>query len=135
MKRSERGSNLVEFALVTFFILIPILAGATDLGRAFHDYIAIANASREGARYGSRFPALTTQIRATVKTEASGAGVNLADADITISFPDGPTSGKRIIVSINHSMPTIFGGILGVGAIPMTTKTEMIIYGPDIQGP
>ena len=55
MKRSERGSNLVEFALVAP-VLVFLLIGIADVGRAFYDYISITNAVREGARYATRHP-------------------------------------------------------------------------------
>jgi Flp pilus assembly protein TadG len=55
MSKQERGSSLTELALI-----LPVLAlmvmGIVDLGRAFHDYVVITNASRVGARYASRFP-------------------------------------------------------------------------------
>jgi Flp pilus assembly protein TadG len=53
MERSERGSNLVEFALV-LPLLVLILAGMADVGRAFNSYMVITNGAREGARAASR---------------------------------------------------------------------------------
>ena len=61
MKRSERGANLVEFAIV-LPLLVLILAGLADLGRAFYNYMVITNAAREGAR-GRRAPPLAHQRR------------------------------------------------------------------------
>jgi Flp pilus assembly protein TadG len=46
-----RGQTLVEFALV-IPILIVMLMGIFDLGRAIFAYNAITNAAREGARLG-----------------------------------------------------------------------------------
>jgi uncharacterized repeat protein (TIGR01451 family) len=37
-------------------ILLLIFAGAADLGRAFYAYVAIENAAKEGALFGSRVP-------------------------------------------------------------------------------
>ena len=56
--RDARGANLVEFALALLLLLL-ILGGIADLGRAFHIYIAMANGAREGARYGARLPCTT----------------------------------------------------------------------------
>ena len=55
MLRSERGQNLVELALV-LPLLILLLAGIADVGRAFFSYIQLTNAAREGARAASRLP-------------------------------------------------------------------------------
>jgi hypothetical protein len=54
-RRRLRGQSLVEFALVAPILLL-IFAGAADLGRAFYAYVAIENAAKEGALYGSRVP-------------------------------------------------------------------------------
>ncbi len=74
MKRGERGANLVEFAIVTIFILLPLFAGIVDLGRAFYGYIVITNAAREAARYGTRLPLETANIQAKALTEITNSG-------------------------------------------------------------
>ena len=48
-RRNERGVELVEFSLM-LPILLVILAGLWDFGRAYRTYQAITNAAREGAR-------------------------------------------------------------------------------------
>ena len=48
----ERGASLVEMALV-MNLLFLFLVGVADFGRAFYTYITIANAAREGARFGA----------------------------------------------------------------------------------
>ena len=53
--RRSRGQALVELALVMPIFLL-LIAGAIDLGRLFYAYVAIVNASKEGALYGARHP-------------------------------------------------------------------------------
>lgn len=48
----KQGQSLVEFALL-LPVLVLILVGVFDLGRAFHALITISNAGREAARYGT----------------------------------------------------------------------------------
>ena len=48
-RRRGTGQSLAEFALV-FPVVILILFGAIDLGRAVYAYNTVANAAREGAR-------------------------------------------------------------------------------------
>ena len=50
MAASSEGVALVEFALVVPILLI-LLVGILDTGRAVNAYVTISNASREGARY------------------------------------------------------------------------------------
>ena len=55
-RRNRRlGQSLVEFALVAPLLLL-VFAAAADLGRAFYGYVAVENAAKEGAFYGSRVP-------------------------------------------------------------------------------
>ncbi len=49
------GQSLAEFALVTPILLL-VFAGAADFGRAYYAYVAIENAAKEGALFGSRAP-------------------------------------------------------------------------------
>ncbi len=51
-RSKERGQSLVELALI-LPVLILVLLGILDFGRAFYAYNAISNAAREGARYGT----------------------------------------------------------------------------------
>lgn len=49
----ERGQNFVEMAL-TLPIIMVLFFGMIEIGFAIHSYIVVANATREGARFGSR---------------------------------------------------------------------------------
>jgi len=52
--RSERGSVSVEFAILVPVLLI-IAFGIIDFGHAWYMKQTVTDASREGARYGSRY--------------------------------------------------------------------------------
>lgn len=53
--RNAAGQGLAEFAIVLPVLLI-IIIGLFDVGRAFFTLIVVTNASREGARYLSIYP-------------------------------------------------------------------------------
>jgi Flp pilus assembly protein TadG len=55
----SKGQSLVEFALL-LPILVLIIFGVLELGRAFFAFIAITNAAREGARTFTFRPDVTT---------------------------------------------------------------------------
>lgn len=55
----RQGQGLVEFALL-LPILVLIVFGVLELGRAFFAFIAISNAAREGARVFTFRPDVTT---------------------------------------------------------------------------
>jgi len=77
----ERGSSLVEGALVAIFILIPLLAGAIDFGRAYFLSIEVANAAKAGAQFGAQS---TGSLNATGITGMQIAATNEAP-DISAS--------------------------------------------------
>ncbi len=51
--KKEHGQNFVELAL-TLPIIIVLFFGMIEIGFAVHSYIVVANAAREGARFGGR---------------------------------------------------------------------------------
>lgn len=131
IRRNANGQGLIEMALV-FMLLLLIVAGAVDFGRAFNNYIIITNASREGARYASRFPADQTGIRQAAIDEAANSGIILTPSDVGIN-PSGtvPVGGEPIRVIVTYSFPTILGGVFGYGTLPLSTSTEMVVFGLD----
>ncbi len=90
------GQGIVEFALV-IPILLTMIFGIFEAGRAMWIYSAVTTASREAARYGSSvsdndsgtpFYLDCTGIRAAAKR--IGAVGNVGDEDISISYDNGP---------------------------------------------
>ena len=51
-KKQESGQSLVEVA-ISMTVLLILLAGIVDLGRAFFTYITLRDAAQEGASYAS----------------------------------------------------------------------------------
>jgi len=54
-RASRRGAAAIEFAIV-LPILLTVLLGATDFGRFSYSAIAVSNAARSGAAFGSMNP-------------------------------------------------------------------------------
>ncbi len=131
--RGQRGANLIEMALVTT-LLILLFGGIVDLGRAFHSYIVITNAAREGARMGSHFPDREDLIVAAAIQEAATSGVELLPGDVDVDFPAGAdTAGNPIRVTVVHEVPMFLGGIFGYGtSLTLTGYAEMVIFGRDL---
>jgi Flp pilus assembly protein TadG len=142
MVRDERGSNLIEMALVTMFVLLPLMALTVDIGRVFHDYLIITNAAREGARLGARVPCnatnhalLQTAIQDAVIQEASNSGVTLAAGNVTI-LPDPvgdgcAAAGSAIDVTVTYTYATIMGSFVGHSTFTLTSKASMLVFGND----
>lgn len=97
--RPERGAALVEFTLV-LPLLLALVFGIVDFGRAFQSWITITNAAREGARLGATgadASAICSRVQAT-------AGVS--GATCTVSGVPGTTGGD-VSVKVDYTLNLI----------------------------
>jgi Flp pilus assembly protein TadG len=80
-------------------VLVMIVLGAIDFGRAFYAYIAASSAAHEAAVYASRFPGAdtTTNALATV-VSAESSGFLVVGPTPT---PGGPAANKPLTTSGN----------------------------------
>ena len=53
-KNGESGQSLIELALVSIFIMVPLLIGAGEFARAAYAYIEVSNAARAAVQYGAQ---------------------------------------------------------------------------------
>ena len=90
--RRQRGQSLIEFAL-SAVVLLLLVGGLADIGRAEFTSEALSNAAREGARHGAWFDAPTqshpylddAQIKAAVDA-------NLAAISLPASVLENPSN-------------------------------------------
>ena len=123
----ERGASLVETALVVMLLMFMV-AGIVDVGRAFAGYIVVVNASREGARYASRYPFHQAGIVAAVETETTDNGLPAAAVSVGVAGLNGD-AGQPIGVTVNYQMATVLGQIIGLPSINLSSTTRMVIFG------
>jgi hypothetical protein len=84
-------------------ILVLILSGMIDLGRAYFSYIAIADAATEGATFGATFPDKSSgEVRDRV-VEASGGQVSI-DPSLVSIITD--TQTITVTVGFEHTLLT-----------------------------
>jgi len=123
----DLGQSLVELALI-LPVLMLILMGIVDFGRAFNARIIITNAAREGARYGAMHPADEGGIKDRVINEAAGSGISIEADDVEVEFPNGtsePGNPIRVTVTYDFSLitPLLFGGDTTI-----RSSVEMVIF-------
>ena len=91
-RQRSRGQSLAEFGLV-LPILLLVMMGILDFGRAVFAYNTLSNAARDGARVAIVDQTVTAGIPAGAKEAADqsiGLGVNPAtDVDVVYKQPDG----------------------------------------------
>lgn len=95
-----RGQSLVEFALLLPLLLLIVL-GVADLGRAFQALIAVTNASREGARQGVFNPSDQPAMVNAAVMEAATLGITINPANVTVTCSPC-TRGNPLRVTVRY---------------------------------
>ena len=101
--RGQTGAATVEFALV-LVVLIPLLMGIVEFGRAYNAKLAMQHAVREGVRVWA-----TAQGEADVLQQTRDAVINAATPTITIAEgdvnpgPEGCVPGQPTSVTATYA--------------------------------
>ncbi len=99
MKDLERGQSLVELA-VSFMLIMFILAGVVDIGRAYFFMISMRDAVQEGVIYASAYPDDIASIEERVRYSSTGP-LNFtvfpsSDIDVSWNIDGNPYSEGTI---------------------------------------
>lgn len=130
--RSERGQSLTELAL-TSVILLTLMAGVLDIGRAYYTFLALRDAAAEGAAYGSFEPTDHAEIENRVRRESPSGMISWDDATITINVIGQACRGGGIEVTaeIDYTILTPFiGAIAGTQSLPLRASVTNTILAP-----
>ena len=119
-----RGQSLVEFAL-TLSLLMLILLGMLDLGRAYNAYVIITNAARNGAYFGSFHPTDSSGIKQRVVLEAQDSGVALTTSNVTIATTGVSLTPIAVTVNYNFDLMTAF--LPGLEVLTLHSTAKMMI--------
>ncbi len=90
--KQERGQSLVELA-VSFMLIMFVLCGAVDIGRAYFAMISMRDAVQEGVIFASANPDDVDNIENRVRYSSTGPldFTTFPSADIDISWNIGGT--------------------------------------------
>ena len=116
---SERGAVAVEFALLVP-VLVLLVLGIMEFGRAYNAQVSLSNAAREGARVMA-ISNDATAARSAAKSAAVSLNPKLLDTNFTFSA-SSCTSGAQMSVTIKYTLKTLTGiagpfAMEGVGAM------------------
>jgi hypothetical protein len=116
--KREEGQSLVEMTVGLVFLLIIVLI-LFEMGMLFYSYIAVLNASREGAVYASLVPDMNDEQYVHYKTitsaEAEAAGLNTDPSFFVVDrpeTPDGIDPLDRVIVRVHYQIINPTQGIV-----------------------
>lgn len=106
------GQALVEFALILPLLLLLVI-GLVEFGRAWNAFHVITDAAREGARTAVVADATITQdsVFNVIRTALQRAALDADDATIVLSGVDGAT-GEPARVEIRYPYRFMFLGPL-----------------------
>ena len=130
--QSEKGQSLVEMAM-SLVILMLLVGGVVDMGRAFFTFMALRDSVQEGALYGSINPTLTQEIKNHVLNSSNMVPDMIASDDITVTVVGTACTGNGIRVTAIYpdfpiTMP-FMGAILGQ-TIPISATVVDTILSP-----
>ncbi|MDQ0868555.1 Flp pilus assembly protein TadG [Arthrobacter sp. V1I9] len=119
---SERGAAAVEFAILLPLLLMLVL-GTIEFGRAYNAQITLTNAARDGVRY---MAIVKDPAEAKKKAQAAAASVStIPTSDIKLST-EVCSEGAQVTLTIKYNLSTITGI---AGPFPMTGKGVMLCGG------
>ncbi|MFC1996195.1 TadE/TadG family type IV pilus assembly protein [Chloroflexota bacterium] len=107
----ERGQSLVELA-ISMTVLLILLAGLVDLGRAFFTYITLRDAAQEGASYASVIK--TEPLSGSDEVTAYCAGITdrvlITSKDLDGGVSNGPINLETLADAGEVTVQTHFNG-------------------------
>jgi len=128
------GQSAVEFALVLPVILL-LIAGVIEFGRAFFTYAQLLQAAQEGARYGAVLGHYKSdaEITSRVQQIAPGGAADPVSVSATVSATNSAavtaanrTRGNVLTVSATHSYSAIIP-FFPVSLLSMSGRASMVI--------
>lgn len=102
MKRTgkeERGQSLVEMAILLPLLLL-LMIGLLDLGRAYYVIVALRDAADEGASYASIAPTDVSGVQARV-ADATGGLITVNPGNVSVTAPT-LAAGRPVTVTVNY---------------------------------
>ena len=108
---NRRGGSTIEFALACL-VVMPVMMGTFDLGRAVYIQSAVSVAAQEGARYGIVHEDDTGGIQSAALRLAIGLDPSLLS--VAVTYPD--SMSVEVVVSYQFTAVTPgIGALLGGG--------------------
>ena len=127
--RRNRGQSIIEFALILPLLLL-VLFGITEFGRAWMVSNILTSAAREGCRLAVVTAPDSTLVFARVTQVCDAAGVT--PTAIILIPPDPLDLERRVSVTVQANFVVIPGTFLGTfsGTIPLSVTSVMRFEGP-----
>lgn len=119
--RREDGQSIVEFAFIMPFLVFLLLA-ITQFGLAFHNYLAITDAARVGARAAAvnRASGPCDAARTAIQNTVSATQWGVISGRINCSPASPGATGTSYTISITYPFTIGLPGMFGLPALSQT---------------
>lgn len=129
----QSGQSLIEFA-ISLVILLILLAGLIDTGRALFTYLALRESAEEGALYGSTDPTNNTAIQSRALHSSDMVRGLEPDVTVQVNITGMACTGNAIAVTVTYAnfpitMPFL-GTIIGRQTISISATATNTILRP-----
>ena len=138
-RRERRAASAIELAII-LPLLMTIALGCVDFGRFAYTYIAVTNAAREGAAYGSTTPfvpsggqnanqlAWRTALEVRIAEEIDGVP-GFDASQITVQYTDPiiteENGRRRLRITVSYPFQTIVNWPPIPNTVLLTRTVEM----------
>jgi hypothetical protein len=122
--RQERGGIAVEFALIIPALLLLVF-GIVDFGHAWYMDHLLSNASREGARYGTRFATISGTTQRLLPRDLAPSIANYVK---NTSAENGPQGGWGLAALL----PTDANPVVEPSGLGWTETVSTALAGKDL---
>jgi Flp pilus assembly protein TadG len=121
--RGDVGQDLLEAAMI-LPVLLLILLGIMEFAIIIFSYDSVANAAREGARFGIVHPNDAAGIEAAARASASG----LDPAALQVIIPPPGNQTVRVTVTYRHDLLTgpVIDAIGGNPEVLLSSEAIMV---------
>lgn len=124
------GAGAVEFAF-TLPILLLVVAGIAELGRAIYTGDVLANAVREAGRSAivrgsaSGSPMTVSQVEDLVRTRA--ATLTTSDVAVTVTYSPNNDPGSQVTIQARYPFAFVVPPFSSFGPITIARATNLYI--------
>jgi Flp pilus assembly protein TadG len=124
LRSADRGAVAVEFALI-LPILIVLVFGIIDFGRAFNAQVTLSQAAREGARVAALCAGTSTCGTVTARTTAAAPNLTGMTVAVTRLCAVGDTQTTDAVVTVSWTLrfSTPMVGLVGLPTTKVLTGT------------
>jgi Flp pilus assembly protein TadG len=134
-RHGERGSGLPEMAIVSS-VLLALIFGIIDFGRAMYTYSFVAQLARQGARWAivrgsgctllDSCSATSAEVQTYVRSISSGM-TNSSKITASLALPNScQATGCPVVVTVTYPF-SFMTGVLPGASFNMSSSSQMVI--------